>query len=118
MLIKSINEGSYAIKEYEVKDTDTYAMVLEIQEKDDLDAEELKQHELTVLFLWPSCEASRQHQDLNKLDIDSVFDILKHNKEDVNDIREELKNKEKPVNGPLALVASSNQSRNTFNSQS
>ncbi|GKC54619.1 hypothetical protein Tco_1077364 [Tanacetum coccineum] len=48
----------------------------------------------------------RQHQDLKRLDIDSLFDILKHNQEEVNDMREELKNKEKSVNDLLALQPS------------
>ncbi|GKG42897.1 hypothetical protein Tco_0479581, partial [Tanacetum coccineum] len=51
----------------------------------------------------------RQDQDLNKLDINNLFDLLKNNQEKVNEIREEIKKKDTIVNDPLALIATSNQ---------
>ncbi|GJU89460.1 hypothetical protein Tco_1301883 [Tanacetum coccineum] len=55
--------------------------------------------------------------DLNKLDINNLFDLLKNNQEEVNEIREEIKKKDTIVNDPLALIATSNQLRNTYRSQ-
>nr|GEW87488.1 UBN2 domain-containing protein [Tanacetum cinerariifolium] len=39
----------------------------------------------------------RQNHDLNKLDINNVFNMLKHNQDEVLEFREELKRKEKEI---------------------
>ncbi|PWA38057.1 interaptin [Artemisia annua] len=73
--------------------------------------------------------AIRQNQDLTAKDINNLFDLLKHNQVEVNDILEQKrKEKEKelltpqitppPVTDPLALVSSYHQTHSPFNSNS
>ncbi|PWA72741.1 hypothetical protein CTI12_AA267800 [Artemisia annua] len=53
--------------------------------------------------------AISQNQDLTKNDINYLFDLLKHSQVEVNDIKEEMKKKEtpiqQPIHDPLALVS-------------
>ncbi|PWA59724.1 Random slug protein 5 [Artemisia annua] len=59
----------------------------------------------------------RQNKDLNQIDIHSLFNTLKHNQDEVDEIRVEFNHKlERPVNDPIALMTSSKNHHNSHSS--